>query len=370
MSQPDGLLNEEFLKVLKDDRQSFAQLSSASKVWLYRSNGAAIGTNVEISTGSLILSPFIELGDNVRIGKDVCIECDSVVIGRLSYIGDGSSIRARRVTLGENVFLYRNVEIGGGGARDPEAEIFIDSHCHIGQDVHLNCCRAITIGEESTITMGTAIMTHAFANSILEGYQAVFAPVHIGRRVQLGIRCVVFPGVTIGDGAVVGNNSSVLSDVPSGYYVVGVPARRIGKAARTLDADRRAALAREMLHEFLRHLSLHGVPIEEIPATSFAMAHRVRHRSGSAILLFSEQARPEDIEHLCHAKAEEEIVCTFLEWQAETERLLHPQVTLIDLIGKRLKGPGGPLTETLREFLRKRGIRLRPRTWTYRGGIV
>jgi hypothetical protein len=47
---------------------------------------------------------------------------------------------------------------------------------------------------------------------------------------------------------------------------------------------------------------------------------------------------------------------------------LPPELVGIDLMKPRLVGVGGPLTEAFREFLRKRGIRLEPRTWTYRGG--
>lgn len=47
---------------------------------------------------------------------------------------------------------------------------------------------------------------------------------------------------------------------------------------------------------------------------------------------------------------------------------LHPELTGIDLGGARIRGPMGPLASAFREFLRKRGVRLHPRTWTYPGG--
>jgi len=366
-----GRVNEEFLELLGKDREAFSRLSSDLKVWLYRASGAAIGRGVVMSPGSVISSPCVHIGDEVFIGKDVTIECDALVVGRLTHIGDGSILKARRITLGENVFLYRDVEIGGGGGRDAEAEIEISSHCHIGQGVHLNCCRKITIGEESTITMGAAVMTHAFANSVLEGYPAVFAPVEIGRNVQIGIRSVIFPGVRIGDGAVVGNHSSVIGDIPPGCYAAGVPARKVGNARRDLAPERRRAIALEMVHEFIRQLSLNQIATEDCPDPSFALAAaRITHRSGSGLLVFLEQASQEDVDRICSTAGQtpQEIVCVCLKWAGE--RRSQTRATIIDLLDKWIEGPGGPITETLREFLRKRGIRLEPRTWTYRGGIL
>ncbi len=54
------------------------------------------------------------------------------------------------------------------------------------------------------------------------------ADVVIGDDVWLGARVVVLPGVTIGDGAVVGAGSVVTKDVPANAIAVGVPARVVG----------------------------------------------------------------------------------------------------------------------------------------------
>ena len=50
-------------------------------------------------------------------------------------------------------------------------------------------------------------------------------PVEIGSDVWLGAGAVVLPGVTIGDGAVVGANSVVTTDVAPYTVVAGAPAR-------------------------------------------------------------------------------------------------------------------------------------------------
>jgi len=52
-------------------------------------------------------------------------------------------------------------------------------------------------------------------------------PIVIGNGVWIGRHCQIFPGVTIGDNSVVAAGSAVMSDVPPNTVVAGYPARRI-----------------------------------------------------------------------------------------------------------------------------------------------
>ncbi len=52
-------------------------------------------------------------------------------------------------------------------------------------------------------------------------------PIRIGRNVWIGFDCCVLPGVTIGDGSIVGARSVVMADVPPYTVVAGNPARLI-----------------------------------------------------------------------------------------------------------------------------------------------
>ena len=52
-------------------------------------------------------------------------------------------------------------------------------------------------------------------------------PVTIGNDCWFGANVVICPGVTIGEGAVVGANSTVTKDVPPYTIVVGNPAKVI-----------------------------------------------------------------------------------------------------------------------------------------------
>lgn len=62
-------------------------------------------------------------------------------------------------------------------------------------------------------------------------------PVRIGNNVWIGFDCIILPGVTIGDGAIVGARSVVTEDVPPYTVVAGNPARKI----RQIENDEIAA---------------------------------------------------------------------------------------------------------------------------------
>jgi maltose O-acetyltransferase len=53
-------------------------------------------------------------------------------------------------------------------------------------------------------------------------------PVSIGDGAWIGARVTILPGVTIGQGAMVGVGSVVTRDVPANAQVVGNPAKVIG----------------------------------------------------------------------------------------------------------------------------------------------
>lgn len=86
----------------------------------------------------------------------------------------------------------------------------------------------IRIGDYSGLGPGTQVYSsnHRFEPGVPYYRQAWNeADVVIGRDVWVGGRCVILPGVTIGDGSVVAAGSVVTRDVPPGSVVAGAPAR-------------------------------------------------------------------------------------------------------------------------------------------------
>ncbi len=88
----------------------------------------------------------------------------------------------------------------------------------------------ITIGDYSRIGVGVIIRdnTHDYKKgTLLLQSDATIKPITIGSNVWICDRAVIFPGVTIGDDAVIAVNSVVSKDVPAGTLVAGQPARVI-----------------------------------------------------------------------------------------------------------------------------------------------
>jgi maltose O-acetyltransferase len=85
----------------------------------------------------------------------------------------------------------------------------------------------VSIGPEATIlTLGHDPRSPEFAD---KGGDVV-----IGDRVWIGYRAIILPGITIGEGAVVGAGSVVTRDVPPFAIIAGNPARIIGERNRDL----------------------------------------------------------------------------------------------------------------------------------------
>lgn len=101
----------------------------------------------------------------------------------------------------------------------------------LGKNVFINLgCRfqdtgGITIGDGTLIGHGSTLTTLNHAVDPDRRADMLPAPIVIGTKVWLGASVTVVPGVTIGDGAIVGAESVVTKDVPANAIVAGVPAR-------------------------------------------------------------------------------------------------------------------------------------------------
>lgn len=85
----------------------------------------------------------------------------------------------------------------------------------------------VSIGPEATLlTLGHDPRSPDFAD---RGGDVV-----IGDRVWIGYRAIILPGITIGEGAVVGAGAVVTRDVPPYTIVAGNPAKIIGERPKDL----------------------------------------------------------------------------------------------------------------------------------------
>ena len=88
--------------------------------------------------------------------------------------------------------------------------------------------KSVYIGDNCLIAPGCHItdVNHGIESAELICRQPLVSKsIRICNDVWIGAGCSILPGVTIGDGSVVGARSVVTKDVPAGAIVVGVPAK-------------------------------------------------------------------------------------------------------------------------------------------------
>lgn len=110
-----------------------------------------------------------------------------------------------------------NITVGDG--------VFLNFGCVILDVV------AVTIGARTQIGPGVQILTadHPRDPEQRRRMLEFGRPVTIGADVWIGGAALILPGVTIGDGAIVGAGSVVTRNVGAGATVVGNPARVLGR---------------------------------------------------------------------------------------------------------------------------------------------
>jgi acetyltransferase-like isoleucine patch superfamily enzyme len=111
------------------------------------------------------------------------------------------------------------------------ASLDVGDHVFIGAGTEIDVLLSVAIGAHTLIAPGVFITDHGHRRGRerrLDEQGNESAPVVIGTDVWLGARSVVLPGVTIGDGAIVGAGAVVTKDVPAYTIVAGVPARKVG----------------------------------------------------------------------------------------------------------------------------------------------
>lgn len=94
----------------------------------------------------------------------------------------------------------------------------------------------IHIDRGSYIAFDARIMTHDFTRGL-------YLHTRIGQNCFIGGRSIILPGISIGDGSIVGAGSVVTKDVPPGCAVAGNPARivkegiKVGHFGRLKEAN-------------------------------------------------------------------------------------------------------------------------------------
>ena len=109
-------------------------------------------------------------------------------------------------------------------------QISIGDNSMIGEDSRIGSAAEVKIGSDVLVGPQLLIYTsnHGIKRDAPIRLQALrIAPVEMGDDVWIGARCIIIPGVVIGNGVVVAAGSVVTKNVPDYAVVGGVPAKII-----------------------------------------------------------------------------------------------------------------------------------------------
>jgi len=151
---------------------------------------------------------------------------------QLARLGQGVVFEAgvlvfhpEQVEIGDDVYIGHYTILKGYHKN----RLVIGSGTWIGQQCFFHSAGGLTIGCNVGIGPGVRIITsyhveEGIDTPILHS-RIELAQVAIADDVDLGVGCVVLPGVTIGRGAQLGAGAVVTCDVPAYGVAAGVPAR-------------------------------------------------------------------------------------------------------------------------------------------------
>lgn len=144
---------------------------------------------------------------------------------------------SRQIELGPGAYLGKNAWIN---LNSTSARLRIGRGTVIGNDLTVTCGELVEIGQGVLMSARVALLDQLHDYDEWLAPQLTGAsdqpprfswamtapkPVRVGSGTWLGIGVVVLPGVTIGEGCVVGANSVVTRDLPDYSVAAGVPAR-------------------------------------------------------------------------------------------------------------------------------------------------
>lgn len=118
--------------------------------------------------------------------------------------------------VGKHVFVGDNVRIDGGHAD----LIYIDDYAHVTGGCRLLCHQRD--------------LSEYYVGDNAAKFPYKVGAIHIGKGCMIGMTTLIMPGVTIGDGAIVGAGSLVTKDIPAWTVATGRPAKVVKQIPQRL----------------------------------------------------------------------------------------------------------------------------------------
>jgi acetyltransferase-like isoleucine patch superfamily enzyme/dTDP-4-dehydrorhamnose 3,5-epimerase-like enzyme len=137
--------------------------------------------------------------------------CESKSVGAGTRIGVGARIRkgasiGRDCIIGDNVLIENEVEVGDRVTIEPEAQLH--GGLAVESDVRVGACAKLAVDRD--------LRSREAAKTIIK------------RAASIGAGATIVSGVLVGEGAVIGAQSTITAPVPPGAVVAGDPARILG----------------------------------------------------------------------------------------------------------------------------------------------
>jgi len=213
--------------------------------------------------------------------------------------------------------MTEGAEVGRGGCFGPRANVIIGNNVGIFERAILNPSESIYIGDNSGIGGEVMIWTHGAWLDVLSGFPSSFGPVKIGKNVWLPARTIVLPNSEIGDNCVISVNSVVNKNLPAGCLAGGNPVSIIkeGVYPRNLDSGQRRGILDGIISDWIDLLKHKNHNEFEIRFEGILSLKLEDKESGSAVFNF--ESSPYSV-----------------------------------------SGEMGDLAEDLRDYLRRRGIKI------------
>ena len=322
------------------------------------------GNNVVIEKGVKLTGEKITIEDNVvikshthitsniiKIGKDTIIDNDSKINVLENFIIGSRSdlcycdIKARNIKIGDDFFSsvppQQILHIGGGNSQNPKSNLIIGDRCVI-HDVMINVAMPVTIGNDVGISHGVQFYTHYFWNSIFDGYSRKFAEIEIVDGCIIGAESFFLPGVKIGKNSSIGGRSVISKSFPSSCVIVGNPAKMIKKnIKKKLLKKEKIELIKQTLKEYSEILQNKGFTMEKINPNE--LEYKIKNKDFESKICYEE---------INEKSKERKIVLTFNNLKNDHKS------TIINLSKRTLDGKEDEITDDLRDFLRKSGVRI------------
>lgn len=138
-------------------------------------------------------------------------------------------------------YCYQGILLESLNFKKIRASLWRFIGCKVGRNVLIGHTVALDYGNASLITIedfviitnGCTLLCHRrdmskygkYDNA--QGLPYIYAPIHLCKGCQIGMGSIIMPGVTIGEGAIVGARSVVTKDVPAWTIAAGSPCKVI-----------------------------------------------------------------------------------------------------------------------------------------------